>query len=257
MPLSGLQRRHPLCKICCAFDDDLLSEITADILLRRKTYKEIKEVYSPQMPEGQKSLNDVNINNHRKHSDPQFLVDAVLQKQGLTPPTETDIIVRLYQERRKEELDKRSIFQEVYRERLRNLELLQDMLDKTKKTYKDLCDNPSISVYIIQDAENRIVGLTQRIDHIHDTLQQVMIKDLNSDKGIGEGNTYINQNTVVVIQDGLKKFLDAFVPYLLHHKIFQENTKEGKEIIKHISSLMDQYITPVLDSSKALPVLHE
>ena len=257
MPLSGLQRRHPLCKICCAFDDDLLSEITADILLRRKTYKEIKEIYSAQMPPGQKSLNDVNINNHRKHSDPQFLVDAVLQKQGLTPPTETDVIVRLYQERRKESLDRKTIFEEVYRERLRNLELLQNMLDKTKKTYKELCDEPTTSVYLMQDAENRIFGITQRIDHIHDALQQVMIKDMNSDKGIGEGNTYINQNTVVVIQDGLKKFLDAFVPYLLHRKIFQENMGEGKEILKQISVLMDQYVTPALDPQKALPVHHE
>jgi hypothetical protein len=257
MPLSGLQRRHPLCKICCAFDDDLLSEITADILLRRKTYKEIKEIYSAQMPEGQKALNDVNINNHRKHSDPQFLVDAVLQKQGLTPPTETDVIVRLYKERRKESLDRKTIFEEVYRERLRNLELLQDMLDKTKKKYKELCDEPTNSIYLVQDVENRIVGLTQRIDHIHDALQQVMIKDVNSDKGLGEGNTYINQNTIVVVQDGLKKFLDAFVPYLLHHKIFLENATEGKEILKHVSSLMDQYVTPVLDPQKALSAHHE
>jgi hypothetical protein len=256
MPLSGLQRRHPLCKICCAFDDDLLSEITADILLRRKTYKEIKDIYSAQMPEGQKPLNDVNINNHRKHSDPQFLVDAVLQKQGLTPPTETDVIVRLYKERRKESLDRKTIFEEVYRERLRNLELLQDMLDKTKKTYKELCGDPTTSVWLMQDAENRIFGITQRIDHIHDALQQVMIKDMNSDKGLGEGNTYINQNTVVVVQDGLKKFLDAFVPYLLHRKVFQENMEEGKEILKQISVLMDQYVTPTLDLQKALPVQH-
>lgn len=254
MALSGLQRRHPLCKICCAFDDALLSEITADILLRRKTYKEIKEVYSSQLPPGGKALNDVNINNHRKHSDPQFLVDAVLQKQGLTPPTESDVLVQLYQERRKQELDKPAIFREIYRERLRNLELLQKTLDKTKKEYKNLCADPATDIWTKETAENRIVGLTQRIDHIHDALQQVMIKDMNSDKGIGEGNTYINQNTVVVIQDGLKKFLDAFVPYLLHHKMFQENTVEGKEIIKHISSLMDQYITPTLGSQKALPV---
>jgi hypothetical protein len=250
MSISGLQRRHPLCKICNSFSDDLLGEITADILLRRRTYKEIKEYYSAKLPASEKPLNDVNINNHRKHSDPQFLVDAVLQKQGLTPPSEADVIVRLYEERRKQDLDKRTILQEIYRERLRNLELLQEMLEATKNSYKEMCSSTSTdSVWDKQTVENRIVGLTQRIDNIHDALQQVILKEVSANKG--EGNTFINNN--IVIQDGLKKFLDEFVPYLLHHNVFQDRPEEGKEIIKFISVLMDRHITPVLDPQKALP----
>ncbi|MFA5397488.1 MAG: hypothetical protein WC346_15875 [Methanogenium sp.] len=254
MPISGLQRRHSLCKICNSFSDDLLGEITADILLRRRTYKEIKEYYNTKLPAGEKPLSDVNINNHRKHSDPQFLVDAVLQKQGLTPPTEGDVIVRLYEEKRKKDLDKRIILREIYRERLKNLEVLQEMLEATKNNYKEQCSDTSVtnaSMWDKQGMENRIVGLTMRIDDIHDSLQQVILKEVTANKDLGEGNTFINNN--IIIQDSLKKFLDEFVPYLLHHKVFQDQPEEGKEIVRFISLLMDKHITPALDPQKALP----
>ena len=261
MALSALQHRNANCKICNAFNDETLTEITADILLKRRSYKEICAYYTPLLPKGMCRLFDANLNNHRKHSDPGILVDAVLKKQGIGPVTPATVLVRLYEERKKEKLDKKQILEEICKERLRNLELLQKMLDATKQKYADLIEasalyptNPMIANKEIEDAESRIVGLTTRIDNIHDALQQVLIKELNSDKNLSESSTtIINQSTVVVFHDRLKAFLDEVIPFLLHHEVFQERQLEGRNIIKQISGMMDKHITPIFDKAKELP----
>ena len=248
MPLSGLRQKHPLCKICLSFEEDVLNEFTADILLKRRTYKEMREHYTPMLKEGVKPLSDFNINNHRKHSDPGLLIEQVLTHQGL-PTNEGDIVAQLYQLRYKQKLDKRMILQEIYRERLKNLETVQKLLDEQVTKWKK--EGSAMSPFEMDDVRGKMVGLTLRIDGIHDSLQQVLIKEVNSDKGLPEGGVHITQNFVTLVQGSLKGFLDELVPFLLHD-VSADDPARGKSVIHRISSMMDHHLTPTLNDQKLL-----
>jgi hypothetical protein len=208
----------------------------------------MREHYTPLLAEGVRPLSDFNINNHRKHSDPGLLIEQVLIQQGL-PTNEGDIVAQLYQLRYKQKLDKRKILQEIYRERLKNLEMIQKLLDEQTSKWKKEAE--TMSPFERDDVRGKMVGLTLRIDSIHDSLQQVLIKEVNSDKGIGEGGVHITQNFVTLVQGGLKGFLDELVPFLLHD-VFASDPTRGKGVINRISVMMDQHLTPTLSDQKLL-----
>lgn len=240
MELVGLKRKHALCKICNSFNEQTLNEITLDILLKRRSYLEIIDYYSPKLPPDVAKLNQVNINNHRKHSDPALLADSVMRSQNI-PVSEGEVISKLFGEMYKEEVDKVTILKQVYRERLGNLQTLQFILNTKKREYEDLEKHSDVASNSKKKTLLReIRGLIKEVDNIHSDLQNVVIKEVNSEKGIGEGSVQITQNFTVVMQDKLKTFLDEFIPYLF--TMFPTDTAVAKDIIRTLTASMDRHL---------------
>lgn len=282
MSLVALRKRHNLCKICCSFEDTLLNEITLDMLLNRRSYKEIKEHYTPLLPLRVLPLNDMNISNHKRHSDAALLARESLQKEGIAT-TEVGIISDLYKERFKGEVNRITILRQTYRERLNNLLSLQRLLNIKKQQYNDLVagKNPSFTqelrnlteavkslnrvefdgsgcliteikcdirelkkqVLLKSRLQREIRQLTQEIDSIHRSVQEVIIKEFNSEKSTENKNFFITQNISLKLQDSLKAFMDEIIPALMLD-FFKENSSEGTRAVKLISQSMDRHIGP-------------
>ena len=267
--LIGLLKRHPLCKICNAFDEPTLNEITLDVLLQRRTFKGIVEYYTPMLPEGVPSLNEVNVNSHKKHCNPKMLAQEYLEKQGkgVTPG---EIVSKLYAEIYNQEINRNETLNELYRERIKNMQTLQIVLDEEKDNRSDTLieitnaqENPpeaetkEETVDRIQHLRNReatlqkkIQELIKQIDGMQKELQEILIKEKNSDKGIGEGTVYITQNYINIFQVHMKTFLGELVPTLLSE--FKENPRRGKKIISIVTVALDKHIGGALDETKLL-----
>lgn len=267
--LIGLLKRHPLCKICNAFDKDTLNEITLDVLLQRRTFKGIVAHYTPLLPEGVPSLNEVNVNSHKKHCNPKILAQEYLEKQGkgVTPG---EIVSKLYAEIYNQEINRNETLNELYRERIKNMLTLQNVLDGEKDNRSDTLieisnaqENPpdietkEETAERIKHLQNRdailqkkIQELIKQIDGMQKELQEILIKEKNSDKGIGEGTVYITQNYINIFQLHMKTFLEELVPTLLSE--FKESPKRGKKVISIVTGALDKHIGVALDETKLL-----
>jgi hypothetical protein len=251
MSLIGLRKRSNLCKICLHFDEKTLNEITLDILLNRRTYDQIMKYYSPLLPNNVAKLSAMNINNHRKHTDPTIIADDVLKRAGKSNKPE-DIISKLYSERFKEKIDKQKVLEETYRERINNLFFLQTLINEKQDKLMTLKADPASGELLIKRLETSVKEEILEVDKILESLQSVVIKDNNSDKGIGEGNVYITQNFVNLFQNHLKGFMDEIVPRILLD-YFADNTQKGKDLVLFLSQTMDKHIMPALSETEKLP----
>ncbi len=268
LELIALPKKHPLCKICNAFDVAVLNEITLDVLLQRRTFKGIVEHYTPMLPEGVPNLNEVNVNSHKKHCNPKLLAQADLEKlgEGVTPGA---IVSKLYAEIYNQEIHRNDTLNELYRERIKNMQTLQTVLDEEK-------DNRSDTLIELENAREehketstdeggkRIEGLEKReqtlqkkiqdlirqIDGMQKELQEVLIKEKNSDKGIGEGTVYITQNYINIFQVHMKTFLEQLVPALLSE--FKEDPNRGRRMINIVTGALDKHIGGALDETRLL-----
>jgi hypothetical protein len=253
MALVGLKKKSSNCKICLSFKDDILNEITLDILFNRRTYKEIMLHYTPMLPDNLAALNAMNINNHRKHSDPQLIAEDVLKRAGKSS-NPADIISKLYSERFKEKIDKQAVLQETYKERLNNLYFLQTFVNEKQSLLTIMkAENKDENKVMIEELEGKITEDVIQIDDILESLQNVVIKDQNSDKGIAEsGHTYnITQNIVMNLQNNLKGFLDEIIPRTLLD-YFSTNPERGKEFVIFLTQAMDRHLQPTMLSAERI-----
>ena len=251
MALIGITRKSNYCKICISFNEETLNEITLDILFNRRTYKEIMAHYTPLLPDKVPALNAMNINNHRKHSDPALIAEDVLKKKGkaMNP---SDIVSQLYSERFKAVIDKQTLLQETYKERLNNLCYLQALVTE-KQLLLDVMkgEKKAENAVMINSLEGKIIEDVIKIDDILESIQTVVIKDTNADKGIGEGNVYITQNFVNVFQNHLKGFMDEIIPHILLD-YFATSPDKGKKLILFLSQAMDKHLQPAFLETKMI-----
>lgn len=252
--LVGLRKKSKVCKICCSFDDNMLNEITLDCILQRRTWADIKEYYTPFLPKGVAPLSDINIKNHKKHSDPALLAKNIMERGGI-PHKESDVVAKLYSDIFADTFDRSDTLSELYKERLKNLKLLQDLLNDKKHEY---CNLSQIITKSAEDIENmggiqkQIRVMTKEIDKIQGDIQDVLIRERSVDKGLNTGNiTYITQNYVNVFQGHLKGFIEEIVPYLLMN-IFKDDPELGKAVVQYISDSMDKHLAPAFEESKLL-----
>ena len=275
--LVGLLKRRPMCKICNAFDQETLNEITLDILLQRRTFKGVVEYYTPFLPEGVPKLNEVNVNSHKKHCNPKLLAQEYLEKQG-TGITPGEIVNKLYAEIYNNEINRNETLNELYRERIKNMHTLQKVLDEDKDNRSDTLieiENAQEELRIEKDIEKasddvldplrkrlealrtrdnhlqkKIQDLIRQIDGMQKELQEVLIKEKNSDKGLGEGTVYITQNYISIFQVHMQTFLEQLVPSLLAE--FKEDPRRGKRLIGMVTGAMDKHIGGALDETRLL-----
>lgn len=268
MALQGLRMRRALCKICSSFkDDDVLNRITLDILLHRKSYQQIKEEYNPLLPFGVKPLNDVNIANHRKHSDPYNLAIKTLQDDGEST-NDADLISQLYGRRFLDGMDRVKVLKEIYRERLANLRHIQDLLSQHHRElevveaelagWRNTGDESLARQVALKikasDLRTTVRKLTLDIDAVHNDMQLVLLKDLGLDKAGTNTRVTIVQNYVILTRDKVKSFMADLVPYLLAD-IFKDDSMRGKEVVQHIGRLLDKHLADLADEQLALKAL--
>jgi len=244
--LVGLHRKSRLCKICNVFSDNILNEFTLDILLRRRTYLDMCDHYTTLLPSGIAKVSQTNINNHRKHCDPALIAEEYLAKAGI-PIRAADKITKLYSMRYAEVITKSDMLQEIYKERVSNLLVLQELLDVKKAEYEKISPD-STSVMVKGNRiklQREMKNLVLSIDDIQNKLQQVLVRDIGNENGGGTSTINVYNNVVNVFQGGLKDFMGELVPYLLLN-IFPNDVDKGKEVVRHISTLMDEKLGPAL-----------
>jgi len=251
--LIGLSKRSGLCKICSVFDENTLNQITIDILLQRRTWVEIGKYYSKFLPKGVSKITDVNIRNHKRHSDPTLIAEDILKRKGGFT-TEGDVISKLYAEIFQEGMNMEVVLAEIYRERLKNLKTLQELLEEKKKEFFMIKSEESPSLQKEsrgRELQKQIISMTKNIDSIHDNLQEILLRESSINKGINVGGIQITQNYINVFQGHLKGFLEEIIPYLLL-QIFKENSQLGREVVQYISNSMDRHLAPAIEESKLL-----
>lgn len=251
MPLLGLHQRQTLCKICNAFEDNLLNQITLDILLQRKTWNEICDYYSDFLPKGVAPLNHVNLNSHRRHCDPKLIAEEYLRERG-EPVTPAEAIMRVFSEKFLEELDRKKLLTETYRARIRNLETLQTILEERIALLNTLpIGNTEKEVEDRQYVIDEIRSLSKQIDVSFGSMQDVVVKELNHEKGIPSTQSNVTINFINSIQVHMQNFLQEIVPYVLMD-LFKDDQEKGKAFLAHLSKTMDRHLGPALDETKLL-----
>ena len=268
MSLIALTKKWAVCKICSSFNEEILNEITLDIVLQRRTWKEIGEYYTPMLPAGVPSINDMNIKGHKNHCDPRLIAKEVLEKEG-NPTTDAGVASKLYAQIFNEELDKNTLLNELYRERLTNLQILQTMLedkrDDSVQSQESLTNAQAVydtepttenrgnllfAANVVHDLQNEIRSIIKQIDATQRDLQDIIVKEKVSEKGPGESTIYITQNYVNILQVHMRTFLDELIPVMLRE--FKEDPERGKRIIGMVASAMDKHIGVALDETKLI-----
>jgi hypothetical protein len=245
--ITGLQFRSANCKICNIFSDEILNEITLDLLLQRRSWNEIVKEYNKYVPAGIAKLNHVNLRNHKKHCDPKIMADQWLRDKG-EPVTPAEAVMYVYSESFLKQLDRKRLLTEMYRARIRNLESLQFILLDKVNTLNILGDDKEEEKQRLVD---EIYSMSKQMDNIMGDIQDVVVKELNSDKGLAQTQQTVNINFINNIQVHIQNFLQEIVPFVLM-EVFKDDPIKGKEFLKYLSDTMDKHLTPALDENRLL-----
>jgi len=256
--LVGLHRRSNICKICNSFDDEILNQITLDLLLQRRSYSKIVEVYTPFLPPNIAALNHMNLSSHKKHCDPKLIAEAYLRDCG-EPVTAAESLMYVFTDGFLKELDRKRLLTEMYRTRLKNLETLQRLLDEKINILNSMpiiedTDTQEVVQQLIERKESLIRDVkssAKQIDVIMTSLQDVVVKELNNDKGLVQAQQTINVNFVQNVQVHMQNFLSELVPFILTD-MFKDDPEGGKRLLGYISQTMDKHLGPALDETKLL-----
>jgi hypothetical protein len=256
--LVGLQKRSTVCKICNSFTDEMLNQITLDLLLERKSYNKIVQVYTPFLPRDVSALNHMNLSAHKKHCDPKLIAEAYLREHG-EPVTPAESLMYVFSDGFLKELDRKRLLTEMYKTRLKNLETLQRILDEKINILNSLPiinpnDTPAEVEALILRREALISDIkssAKQIDVIMTSLQDVVVKELNNDKGLIQAQQTINVNFIQNVQVHMQNFLGELVPFILTD-MFKDNPEDGKRLLGFISQTMDKHLAPALDETKLL-----
>ena len=235
-------KKNGLCKICCSFDDETLTEITLDILFTRLSWADIKQKYNPKLPPGVKPLNDVNLNNHRKHSDGTNVALRELVNKG-QPITEKEALIRIFEEKYRVTKNSKLVIQELFKRRLSNAQALQALLDATVSEYKKIESN--LNILGKATVQEHIKDLTSDIDSIYLSLQDTFLKDEKINKGIPDTSTTLNQIVINNFEGSIKEFMSDVIDYLMGE--FKEDPNKGKLLITNIAKIADKRVAPVIN----------
>ena len=220
----GLLRISKKCKIC---KSQYRNEITMD-LLGGMTYHGIIAKWKDKI-----YLNPVNINSHRKHCDPRMVAKIDANKRELSLVDFSPAVMKLYQQKYDETLNKVKTVNLLYDARLRNLwELLsakKHIEDKKKeeKTELDKLDLHKLTVAI----DEIMKGLTK------DLLTHIKIEQ-------GPGVTNVNILMVQNFRDGIEKFIEDFVDVLVQEI---EDPLTRDRVRERFVEKLDERISPLLD----------
>ena len=252
MALVGLAKRHNNCKICLSFpEDNILNELTLDVIYNRRPKKDICEYYNKLLPIVEPPvppITELNLLSHLNHSDPKLFYEDILKDKN-KPVTQGEHAAVLFAERFQGTIDKHLTLHALYKSRINTIQFLRELLDDKETDYRelktkfsnleerDILYNSTKSK--MRNVEGEIRGLVKQIDSIEEGLQQVILKDISVEKG--PGNTFINNN-ILNIESSLKGFMGEIIPYFLYD-VFSNDLEMGKKVVSKMSVLMDKYLS--------------
>jgi len=257
--LLGMLRKSNICKICSSFEDDVINQITLDLLLQRKTWQEIKSFYSPQLPRGIHPLNDVNLNSHKNHCDPKLLAESYLRDKGV-PVSAGENYMLLFSKKFLEEIDRKRLLTEIYKKRIQNLETLQNLLNIKLIELNTLPSQPPDNAIAeeIKDFFDKkellvkdIRSLTDQIDGVMNDIQSVVVRELGNEKSVVQAQQTVNITFINNVQNSMQNFLQELVPYILTDA-FKDDQNAGRKFLAFLSGMMDKHIMPVIENPKQI-----
>lgn len=227
------------CKIC---QSPYANEITK-ALLEGVSGEEIRREFNQLDYFKDKPLNPTNIHSHKKHMNPEALAETdykVIVQREMTHDPE---LAALFQQKYDEKFDRLKALDELYKQRLLNLGVLQYELEQLKSI-------PSDQVTGADKA--RIQELTLSLDSALDSVGNVILKHIRTDQGPAPKN--INIMYINHVKGGVEKFIEAFMDVLVTEVSDPVTQMRVKE--KLIEKL-DETMAPVLDVKKLTEAEYE
>jgi len=241
--LLGLNRRHPKCKICTSFNDEILNQITLDLSTQQRTWNEIIEYYNQFLPASTNPLNVVNLNSHKKHINFGLLaLEQASARVNVRTPEEQVWFQKFYEQEFADPISYPTVLQEAVRQRIGNLSILQGMFDRVVKNWQmAVLSNKTDDMQVL---ELKIKELQGNIDETLGDLSKIVSQQIRTDKGLGE--TQIVVNVVQIVDDKLKAALTELMGILMLEE-FAKEPEMARRIHRRITSVLDKYVSPVLE----------
>lgn len=249
--IPGISHRHLNCKICQGFDDVTLGEITIDIVLCRRTRNDIIKHYSQFLPDGI-VITSLNINNHKRHSDPKKIAKEQLQLQG-KPATDGEQLASVYSELVHKEMKSQDILRKVFFDRIRNVKILQDHLIDLRQQYLKMKGDTDLEKILKEKLFNRISDDVLEIDSIYTSLQLVALKDVDVQQDKSGESLMVVQTIVAFFQEQLRSSAQEMVNYIMLQE-FANDPERGKQVLARLSGIMDMFLAPALDHKRLFKV---
>jgi len=231
------------CKIC---NSPFKNEITAELLSKTMSGEKIREKYNREEYFKTAPLNATNIHSHKKHSSPEMLAEIDFNKKAsqdlvtgkVKDVTEYSPLVQsLYAQNYDATIDKLSVVDNLFKQRLNNLWEVQRELEdlKTKRAAGELI-NPAVIYELVISLESAL-----------DSLSSSMTKQMKVEQGPAQKS--VNIIFIDNVKSHVEKFIKAFVDVLVEEIVDPIIRSRVKD--KFIEKL-DQNIAPVLDPTKMI-----
>jgi hypothetical protein len=228
-------------------DDNTLNELTKDLLLRRRSFAEISQQYSPAVTQaGFRPINNVNLCNHRRHSDPALLAKQLMEERNV-PVTPADSAKQFYEHRFAEEIKRISLMDVGYKARLQGLEDLQGILEERKRElqgYQEILQrdpNDAVARSKHDKLEQLVFEMTVRVLAEQRYIQDTLLKHehLVQENTSGTSSQQVADAVVRETKQGSVEFLRAFKAYLMTD-VFVDNPDRARVVLHYMTSLLVQ-----------------
>jgi len=193
--------RQGSCKICNGFHGEDFYDITMDIVFNRRTWNDIRDVYSKKLPAGVKPLNDINIARHKKHTMPQAMANYYLEATG--KKADTDSFIERYKEVFRKKLETNDLAVELNMEQLQSCRELEEMYEERLKRFnayvKEHGDIIPYEEFV--ELQDRLVKLKISIAKTKTSIQKII-----GDKSPSNKETMVTNNTIVFYNNFISSF---------------------------------------------------
>ncbi len=247
MSLQALPGRAVNCKICVGLqDDDVLNELTKDILLKRRSYAEICQHYSPMVPPGSRPLSPSNVCNHRHHCSPTLLAKQLLEEKKV-PLTPADSIQQFYEQRFSQEISRIQLMNLGYKARLQGLVDLQALLEERKKDlrgYQEILQRDPLDAIArskYDQLERIVFEMTIRVLAEQRYIQDTLLKHehLVQENTSGTSSQQVVDVVIREAKAGAIEFMRACKAYLMTD-VFVDNPDRARVVLHYMTSLLVQ-----------------
>jgi len=234
--IFGVTGKHPKCKVCNNFDIEISSEISKDIIFRRKSYREILEYYNSLRHAGTTKLVMTNLNSHKKHCVPEGMAKKEWHRLS---GSSTDPLVLAYNQRYHGSFDRLTALYATYQERVADFKIARTILNRKQTELRDFrleAPSPSGSnAYLITQREQEVLALTERLSFLQSQLAKDLLLHLKVDKGSSP------QTQITIIQTLIGN-LETFFEEIA--SVVQRRLKDPdvcRELVADIARLMDDF----------------
>jgi hypothetical protein len=235
----GSSSTHWRCKVCTAFSTDTASEISKDIIFKRRTYREIIDHYNPMRKQGETPLSLTNLNSHKQHCQPEIVAKQAWDKMI---NISKDPLIQVYNDKYHTEFDRLAAINAIYHERVKNLVYIDRILESRKASLASMHNGCSLRASASGSAvddeifhtENSVVYLVSQLSNLQARLHADLVSHMRLDKEANKEDVNIHISIINDLPDFLKSVTSELKPVLEDPVLF------GR-VIDTIASSLDKY----------------